>query len=206
MIETLIPASYARAVMVKAGESIELVNLHGTQVVDTWAFNRHDLTEYMSMTHTRSINSRSFPAIGEAFVSTRRRPMLRCVADTSPGVHDTLLCACNAAIYAELGVVGGHRSCEDNLHEALAAEGFSIPITPDPLNLFMNVTLTADRTVVRASPASRPGDSITFRAEMDLIVVMSACPQDITPINSEERRPRDVLVRVKPVSELVSRT
>ncbi len=124
--------------------------------------------------------------------------MLRLVSDTSPGVHDTLLCACNQAIYAELNAPPGHRSCEDNLHEALAGHGVRIGFTPAPLNLFMNVTTTPDGTVVRGVPASRPGDAITFTAGMDLLLVLSACPQDITAINSEDRTPRDVEVRVTP--------
>jgi uncharacterized protein YcgI (DUF1989 family) len=193
-LETL-PARYGRAVAVTAGQTLEVINTHGTQVVDTWAFAQEP-AEFMSMAHTRSVNSRVWPRIGEAFVSIRRRPMLRLLADTSPGVHDTLLCACNRAIYAELGCTTYHRNCEDNLHEALAATGVRIAFTPAPLNLFMNVTVAPDGAVIRGSPASRPGDRIVFRAEMDLLVVLSACPQDITPINSEERTPRDVQVRI----------
>jgi uncharacterized protein YcgI (DUF1989 family) len=191
-----VPARYGRAVSLSSGEVIEVINTHGTQVVDAWAFAHPDQSEFMSMAHTRSVNSRTWPRAGEAFVSIRRRPMLRLLADSSPGVHDTLLCACNPAIYAELGCTSYHRNCEDNLHEALAAAGVQVGFTPAPLNLFMNVAVTPDGALVRAAPASRPGDSIAFRAEMDLLVVLSACPQDITPINSEERTPRDVRVRV----------
>jgi uncharacterized protein YcgI (DUF1989 family) len=191
-----VPARYGRAFMVAQGQSVEIINTHGTQVVDTWAFARADPAEFMSMAHTRSVNSRVWPSIGQAFVSIRRRPMLRLVADTSPGVHDTLLCACNRAIYAELGVAPDHRNCEDNLHEALGVAGVDVSFTPAPLNLFMNVGVSTDGSVVRGAPASRAGDRIVFRAEMDLIIVLSACPQDITPINSEERTPRDVHVRI----------
>jgi uncharacterized protein YcgI (DUF1989 family) len=195
-----IPARYGRALALAADEVIEVVNTYGTQVVDTWAFARRDPDEFMSMAQTRSVNSRIWPLVGQSFVSIRRRPMLCLVADTSPGVHDTLLCACNRAIYAELGGAADHRTCEDNLHEALAAAGVRISFTPAPLNLFMNVRVVPDGAVIRASPASRPGDRITFRAEMDLLVVLSACPQDITPINSEARTPRDVQVRVIPAT------
>lgn len=194
--EIVVPACYARAVRVAAGQRVEVVNTFGTQVVDTWAFNAHDPAEYMSMAHTRSVNSRGWPDNGQAFVSTRRRPMLRLIEDTSPGPHDTLLCACNREIYAELGHAGHHRNCEDNLHEALDAVGIGVALTPEPLNLFMNVVLAPDLSVIRASPTSRPGDVIAFRAEMDLVLVLSACPQDITIINSEDRTPRDVSVRV----------
>ena len=61
---------------------IRIVNTHGTQVLDTWAFNAADAAECMSMEHTRSVNSRIHPRTGDALVSIRRRPMLRLVADT----------------------------------------------------------------------------------------------------------------------------
>jgi len=191
-----IPARFGRAVAIAAGEVVDIINTYGMQAIDVWAFARQEPAEFMCMAHTRSVNSKLWPGVGEAFVSIRRRPMLRLLADTSPGVHDTLLCACNRAIYAELGCTTYHRSCEDNLHEALAAAGVQVAFTPAPLNLFMNVGVAPDGALIRGSPASRPGDRTVFRAEMDLFVVLSACPQDITPINGEERTPRDVEVRV----------
>jgi uncharacterized protein YcgI (DUF1989 family) len=195
-----IPASHAAAVAVRKGEILDVVNTHGTQVVDTWAFNAGDRAEFMSMAHTRSVNSRVWPAFGQSFVSIKRRPMLYLIADTSPGVHDTLLCGCNRAIYAELGCTEYHRNCEDNLHEALAAAGMDVGFTPAPLNLFMNVAVAEDGAVVRAAPVSRAGDCISLRTGMDLVVVLSACPQDITPINGDARMPRDVEAVVRRAS------
>jgi hypothetical protein len=192
-----IPARQGRAVRLNAGQHIDIVNTHGTQVLDTWSFAIPDTSEHMSMEHTRSINSRWRAQVGMTLVSSRRRPMLTIVADTSPGVHDTLLCACSKEVYRELGCEGYHDNCEDNLHAALRAMGVAFPATPAPLNLFMNVTPAADGQVVRAAPASRPGDTVTLRAEMDQFLVFSACPQDITLINGEDRTPRDAHVRVR---------
>ncbi|MBV8915688.1 MAG: urea carboxylase-associated family protein [Acetobacteraceae bacterium] len=191
--ETLetIPARQGRAVRLRAGQSIAVVNTHGSQVLDTWAFAADDPTEYMSMEHTRSSNSRWTPTVGTVFVSTRRRPMLTLVEDSSPGVHDTLLCACSPEIYRELGCTDWHASCEENLHAALAAVGVLPPCTPGPLNLFMNVPVAPDGTLDRYPPASRPGDRVVLRAETELWLVFSACPQDITLINGEGRTPMD---------------
>jgi uncharacterized protein YcgI (DUF1989 family) len=183
-------------VRLAAGQRIEIVNIHGTQAMDVWAFAQEDPREFMSMAHTRSVNSRIFPALGQSFVSIRRRPMLRLAADSSPGVHDTLLCACNKAIYAELGCTEPHRNCEDNLHEALGEVGMAPGFTPAPLNLFMNVRIDAEGAVIRGAPLSRAGDFVAFGVEMDLWVVVSACPQDITIINGEERMPREVGLRI----------
>ena len=118
--------------------------------------------------------------------------MLTVVEDTSPGIHDTLLCACNRQVYEELGCRDYHRNCSDNLHEALAEIGRKFPFTPGPLNVFMNIPVNADRSISRLPPATRPGDYLKLRAEIDLVVVISACPQDISLINGPEKTPRDV--------------
>jgi uncharacterized protein YcgI (DUF1989 family) len=192
----LIPARHGRAVRLARGEAVEVVNSHGTQVLDTWAFNADHPLEFMAMDQTRSVNSSIFLKVGTTLVSDRRRPMLTVTVDTSPGIHDTLLCACNPAIYAELGCPPGHRSCAQNLHESLADLGLSLPFTPAPLNLFMNVPVAPDGTVDRLPPASRPGDRVTLEAQMDVVVVFSACPQDVTPINGAARMPTDAHYRI----------
>lgn len=186
-----IPARHGVAVSLGRGSELALINTHGTQVLDTWAFSRVDPREHMSMEHTRSRLSRLVPRVGDTLWTSRRRPILTFIEDTSPGVHDTLLCACNAAIYRELGCAEGHRSCEDNLHEALSRIGVAIDFTPGPLNLFMNVPWDGGGALDREPPQSRPGDLVRLRAEMDTIVVLSACPQDVTPINGAECTPRD---------------
>ena len=189
--ETL-PARYGRAVRVAEQSSLVVVNTHGTQVIDLWAFVAEDLDEYLSMEHSRSRLNRLIPALGDTLVTNRRRPCLTLVEDTSPGVHDTLLCACNDAIYRELGCAEGHRSCQSNLHEALGELGLAVPFTPGPFNLFMNVPVSAEGALDRAPPRTQPGDHVRLRAELDLVVVMSACPQDVTPINGAGCTPADV--------------
>jgi uncharacterized protein YcgI (DUF1989 family) len=144
------------------------------------------------MEHTRSRNSKIVLGVGDSYVSDRRRPMLTVVEDTSPGIHDTLLCACNRQIYEEAGCTEYHRNCSDNLHEALGEIGLSFPFTPGPLNVFMNIPVNADRSISRLPPATRPGDYLKLRAEMDVIIVISACPQDLTVINGVDKTPRDV--------------
>ncbi|WP_118136282.1 DUF1989 domain-containing protein [Oceanicella sp. SM1341] len=189
---TTLPASQGAAWRLRLGETLTIVNTHGSQVIDTWALNADDLSEHSAMEHTRSKNSHVYLEEGLAVMSSKRRPMVTLVADTTPGRHDTLLCPCSAEIYAELGQPAGHRSCTGNFHEAIGALGLSLPFTPASLNLFMQVGVEADGAVRREPPVSKPGDSVTLRAEMDVILVLSACPQDVTPINGEGCTPRDV--------------
>ena len=90
--------------------------------------------------------------------------------------------------YGLLGVEGYHDNCRDNLHAALAALGVTIPATPPSLNLFMNIPWTADGRLAWGEPLSTPGSYVVFRAEMDLVIAFSACPQDILPINGRTGR------------------
>jgi uncharacterized protein YcgI (DUF1989 family) len=187
-----IPARSGTAVEVKKGQSIKIINTHGKQVVDTWAFAAaaEAREEYMSMSHSRAATLHICPAVGDRLVSNLRRPMLMLEEDTSPGVHDTLMAACDPARYAGLGVVGHHPNCSDNLHRALSRLGGrrERPVvdshTPDPLNLFMNVPVSPTGGLAFERPASGPGQFVKFRAEMDCVVAMSACPQDLVKVNN----------------------
>jgi uncharacterized protein YcgI (DUF1989 family) len=184
-----IPAKQGRGIFLKAGQTLKLINTHGSQVVDTWAFNSADLREFMSMEHSRASLLKITPAVGDALVTNHRRPILRIVEDTSPGVHDTLIAACDRYRYEELGAGSHHENCSDNLARALADLGCQIFDAPCPLNLFMNVNARG-RHIELLPPVSKPGQYISLRAEIDQVVVMSACPQDITLVNA--LRPSDV--------------
>ena len=186
-----IPARHGVAIELDAGSEIVVINTYGTQVLDTWAFSVADPGEYLSMEHTRSRLNRLSPGAGDSLFSNRRQSVLTMLEDTSPGIHDTLLCACNQEIYRELGCDESHRSCESNLHEALSTVGIEVSTTPAPLNLFMNVRVAPDGAIDRRPPQSQPGDRVRLRADMHVAIVFSACPQDITPINGAECTPRD---------------
>ena len=102
----IIPARKGKASRLDSGQLVKVINTHGQQVVDTWAFNAADPTEFMSMEHTRTALARVMVATGDALVTNRRRPILTIVEDTSPGIHDTLLAACDRYRYEQLGCIG----------------------------------------------------------------------------------------------------
>jgi uncharacterized protein YcgI (DUF1989 family) len=188
-----IPAKEGRGVFLRRGQILTVINTHGSQVVDTWAYSSTDVREYMSMEHSRASMLKVTPGVGDALVTNRRRPILRVVEDTSPGVHDTLIAACDRYRYQELGAPPEHANCSDNLTSVLRELGYEGVAAPCPFNLFMNVRSAGGR-VEFLPPVSKPGQSISLRAEMDQVVVMSACPQDVTPVNAG--RPTDVHFRV----------
>jgi uncharacterized protein len=192
---TLVPAGHGRAFRLRAGEALRVVNTHGSQVVDCWAWNAYDLDEFMCMETTRVWNQRLCPLVGESFVTNQRHPILTIVEDSSPGVHDTFMAACDRRRYELLGVKGYHRNCCDNMMEGM----FALGLTPSrrllaSFNIFMNIRVQPDGNSLATLPTvTRPGDAITLRAEMDCYVCLSACPQDIVKIQGEhDNTPRDV--------------
>jgi uncharacterized protein len=179
----LVPAREGRAVLVDAGQRFRVVDVEGGQVVDLFAFSANDPTEYASAEHTRVQIDRLFPAPGQAFLTNRRRPIMLLEKDHSPGIHDMLCAACDPRRYELLGVEGWHASCHENLQKAMAELGYGPVNTPQPINLFMSVTVGADGSLTWGPAPTRAGEHVILRAEMDAAVVASACPQDMNPIN-----------------------
>ena len=192
----VVKARYGSAFRVARGEYLKAINFHGTQAADVWAFSAEDPSEFSAVDHTRSFNSCAVINVGLALMSSKRRPMLTLVEDTSQGRHDTILCPCSAEIYQQLGCTTYHRSCTENLHEALAEVGLTLSFTPAPLNLFMRVDVLESGAIDRRLPTSKPGAYALFRADMDLVVAVSACPQDITPINGPGLTPHDIGIEI----------
>jgi len=130
-----IPARHGIAVPLHSGQTIKIINTYGTQVVDTWAFtlssfppSSSTIVTQMSMQHTRASLCRVIPKVGDGLYDNERRKMLTIVEDTTDGVHDTLIAACDKERYLELGGGEGHRHCAGNLVEGLSALGeLSLP-------------------------------------------------------------------------------
>ena len=179
---TVVPAGEGRAVRVRTGRRVRVVDVEGGQVGDLFAFAADDPSEHLSAAHTRSATSRLFPQVGESFVTDRRRPILDLVDDTSPGSHDMLIAACDSARYEALGAPG-HASCARNLDLALEALGRAAVVTPQPVNVFMRIPVEESGRLRWLPAESRARDAITFEAAMDCVVVVSACPQDLAGIN-----------------------
>lgn len=194
-----IPARHGKAVFLKQGEAVQVINTYGTQVVDCWAYSAADVADYMCMEATRVWNQRLNPQVGDSFITANRYPILTLVADTSPGVHDSFMAACDARRYELLGCTEPHRNCHDNLHEGMAALGVTLPHgNLASLNIFMNIQVQPDGITLKTLPTvTRPGDYIVLRAEMDCYVAFSACPQDIVSIQGQgDNTPRDAELRI----------
>jgi uncharacterized protein len=176
-------------VRVAAGQRLRVIDVEGGQVADTFAFRADDVSEFHSAEHTRVHVNRLFPRPGEHFVTNHRRPILLLEEDRTPGIHDMLCAACDPERYAGLGVDGWHASCRENLERAMADLGQPRIEIPQPINLFMNIPVDEEGDLGWEPAPTRPGDFVTLRAVMDCLVVVSACPQDIVPINDKDPTP-----------------
>lgn len=183
-----IPARHAKAAFVKRRQHIKVINTHGTQVVDCWALNADNMTEFMSMEHCRVSLESVIPRKGNTMVTNRRRPILKIIDDSASGTHDTLLAACDRYRYELLGCNEYHRNCTDNFWEAMVEVRCKPVELPSPFNLWQNTPVEPDGKIKPNPPVTKKGDYIVLRAEMDLVVCLSACPQDITSICGNKPR------------------
>lgn len=178
--------------------------------------------EFMSMPHSRASTLHMVPRPGDTLVTNLREPILTVEEDTSPGVHDTLIAACDPQRYHELGVEKWeeHGSCAENLVLALkelneraglkGAKAIGAEVTinnvPAPFNLFMNIPWNSPGEISFKAPRSKAGDYVRFKAERDVVVVMSACPQDVLDINNRQPTDAEFVVEEESAASAIKRT
>jgi hypothetical protein len=145
------------------------------QVADLLAYAADDLREVISSGRTLDYAETIRLTTGHQLYSNRSRPMLAIVADTV-GTHDFLLTPCSVETFRHFYPdQPEHRGCFGNLAAALAPFGVEPDTIPTAFNCFMNVPVGADCRLTVEPPLSKAGDHIVFRAEMDLIVGLTAC-------------------------------
>ncbi|WP_237476857.1 DUF1989 domain-containing protein [Lichenibacterium dinghuense] len=158
------------------GQRLTVIDPRGEQVADLVAYDRRDTDEVISSGRTLDYASRVYLTTGDPLYSNRSNVMLRIVEDTV-GRHDFLLTPCSADTFRIIyGDADPHRGCFGNLAAALAPYGIAPDRIPVAFNCFMNVPIDAATGELRVEPPlSRAGDHITFVAEADLIIGLTAC-------------------------------
>lgn len=181
-----------QAVVVKSGQYLQVQTVSGKQVADFVAFTLDDTNEFVSTAHTRAVNVNIIPQLGMTLYSNRRQPMMDIVEDTV-GRHDMLFAACDPTRYELLGVPG-HASCRAALTDAMQEYGVGFDRIPDPVNWFMNVSILQRGELEVREPLAEAGDYVVLKALKDVVVAVSACPQDHGPTNAEN--PTDLRIAV----------
>ena len=155
---------------------LTVIDPEGEQVSDLIAYNAHDTEEYISSGRSIDYASRIFLTKGDILYSNRSNPMLAIVHD-DVGRHDFSLTPCSKEMFRIIyGDEQPHHGCQGNLERAMASYGISPDRIPIAFNVFMNVDVNSKTGEIKVlPPLSKAGNSTGFRAEMDLIVGLTAC-------------------------------
>jgi urea carboxylase-associated protein 1 len=201
VLDETCPAGEPWMGLVRKGQVFRIVDLEGNQAVDTLFYNADDPEERYSAVDTIQRQGNLYLTSGSVLYSGEGRPMLTIVADTC-GRHDTLGGACstesNTVRYA-LDKRHMH-ACRDNFMQAIVQCGCALDrhltkrdIAPN-VNFFMNVPVTPEGGLTFADGISAPGKYVELRAEMDVVVLISNCPQLNNPCNGYDPTPIRLLV------------
>jgi uncharacterized protein YcgI (DUF1989 family) len=198
----IVPASRGGAVLVPKGHTLRIVDVEGHQVADVVFYNAGDYSEVYSAGHSVYMNMRlgtGDSRMIKTFWSSPpdERVMLTVAADPVASHCVPLATCCSRYVYASSATYRDpdHRNCADNLMEALRP--WNVPAhLPDVFNAFLNFDLLKwyDGDYNFNAPKSRPGDYLDLRAEIDLLVGISACPSDRTATNGYNPTPIGVQV------------
>ncbi|KQN71989.1 DUF1989 domain-containing protein [Sphingomonas sp. Leaf62] len=172
----VIPERSGTAFPLRQGETLVVVDPRGCQVADLLAFNADDLDEVISSGRTLDYAETIRLTTGHRLYSNRSRVMLE-IVDDMVGMHDFLLTPCSYDTFHHFYPdLPPHRGCFGNLAAALEPYGISPDRIPVAFNCFMNVPVDAATGKLSVlPPISKAGDTITFRAAMDLIIGLTAC-------------------------------
>ena len=173
---TRIPERSGTAFTLAAGQMLEVIDPMGVQVADLLAFSAADIGEAISAGRTFDYAETIYLTTGHSLYSNRSRAMLAILAD-DVGRHDFLLTPCSTETFRHFYPDKPlHRGCFGNLAAALAPYGITEDAIPSAFNCFMNVPVDGETGKLRVlPPLSRAGDRIAFRAEMDLVIGLTAC-------------------------------
>jgi uncharacterized protein YcgI (DUF1989 family) len=166
------------AFSVQKGQIIRVIDVEGGQVSDLIGFARRDIEEYLASGRTIDYNEKLFLSTGDILYSNRSNPMLA-IIDDPVGKHDFLFAPCSREMFRlTYGKTEPHPNCLDNLSSALDQYGVKAFQIPTAFNIFMNVDVSTSGKIRVRPPLSKAGDYIDLRAEMDLIVGVTACAAD----------------------------
>ncbi len=178
--------------LLSRGQLLKIIDPQGEQVSDLTAFAQEDKSEWLSSGRTIDYANTIYLTTGHLLYSNRSRPMFSIVEDTV-GRHDFLLTPCSPETFKIIyDHHDYHPSCFENLWKNLAAFGITPDMIPTTFNIFMNVIVLPSGELRIDPPPSRAGDHILLRAEMDLIVGVTACSAEKS--NNHSFKPIDVEV------------
>ena len=179
--------------VVKRGQILRIVDIDGTQAVDFLCYNADDPSERYNAADTMKINGSLFIEQGTLLYSDMGNVLFRVVQDTC-GHHDTIGgCCSRESNRVRYGVKEGP-NCRDNFLRALSRHGLGKKDIVANINFFMYVPIGADAKMAIVDGLSKAGDYVDLEAKMDVLAVLSNCPQINNPANGYDPTPIEVVV------------
>jgi uncharacterized protein YcgI (DUF1989 family) len=193
LMEEVIPAKGYKALVMKKGETLRIVDVEGLQVMDLVAFNHQNPEEKLSMVWSNMFNRTWNLTKGHTLYTGRSNPMFSVLEDTV-GMNYCGGGFCTGQANFFRYEIPDLPNCADNLTQALAPHGILRKDIDEGccFNIFMNIAFEADKTFEIREPISKPGDHMDLRAEMDVLVGMSNCPQERNPCNGFNPTPMSI--------------
>jgi uncharacterized protein len=195
----VIPAGYGRALVVPRGAVLRIHLVEDRQVGDCCFFNANDPREVFHVGQSWALNVMLGTGNARSFRHFYSKPprenvMLTVLEDTVRNHWGNMGGRCSKRLYELRDGDASHRSCQENLAEALAPFGLAGDDIADVFNVFMNVDVRPDGSFAILPPTARKGDYIDLRAEMDVLAAISACPADRNATNDGRAKPLGVTV------------
>ena len=194
-MDYLVPAEKPWSGIVRKGQTIRIIDSEGQQAVDTLFYRADDFSERYSGQDTLRVNGNAYVGLGTRIVSNEGNVMLVVTAD-SCGRHDTSAGACSCESNT---VRFGHdarylHACRDNFLLEVTKHGMSKRDIVANINFFMNVPIEPSGQMTIVDGLSKPGDHVEMVAEMDVLCVISNCPQVNNPCNGFNPTPIRIVV------------
>ena len=195
MQDHLIPAEKPWSGIVRKGQTIRIIDSEGQQAVDTLFYKADDFSERYSGQDTLRVQGSAYVGIGTKLMSNEGNVMLVVTAD-SCGRHDTSAGACSCESNT---VRFGHdtkylHACRDNFLLEVTKHGMGKRDIVPNINFFMNVPIEPSGQMTIVDGLSAPGDHVELLAEMDVLCVISNCPQINNPCNGFNPTPIRVVI------------
>jgi uncharacterized protein YcgI (DUF1989 family) len=179
-MKSILEPQTGTAFELQRGQVLRVIDVEGEQVADLVAFARDQKTEWLSSGRSIDYANKIYLTAGDILYSNRSRPMFTITGD-DVGRHDFLLTPCSRETFQIIYKnTAEHPSCFANLSEHLARFGILPDAIPTAFNIFMNVEIGREGTLSILPPLSKAGDAVTLRAEMDLIVGLTACSAEMS--------------------------
>ena len=193
ILDEIIPARAGWSRQLSRGQVLRLIDLEGRQAVDFLCYNAADPEDRYAAADTMKLNGSIFIGKGTVLYSVNCNPLFT-VIDDSCGFHDTIGGCCSAALNRKRYGKPQDPNCRQNFLEQLARYGMGARDMVANLNFFMYVPVGRDGAMDMGPSRSKAGDHVDLRAEMDVLAVISNCPQINNPVNDYKPTPVRAIV------------